>query len=122
MVDVTDESENVKHGPFQTCESVKERWGLGPSSVLPLASRGLVQGHAGTAPLPFILQDRLDHLRMGGNVPGSQKGLIHPTKSLVVLCREMFGRGWQKYWAYLEHDNALRNIATSDLPEPFLRG
>ena len=113
--------DHLKHASLQTSDGA---WSL--VSVLPLASSGMARGQAGTAPLPFILQDRLDHHWMGRNVPGLQKGLIHPQERFsVVLCREMFGRGWQEHRACLEHGNALsdlRSVATHDVSEPFLGG
>lgn len=99
-------TDHLKHASLQTTDGA---WSLVPA--LPLASAGTVRGQPGTAPLLVILQDRLDCHWMGGNVPGLQKALIQPQERFsVVLCREMFGRGWQERWACLEHGNVLRDL------------
>lgn len=114
MVDVTDESENVKHGPFKTCKSANDRRGLEPGPCPSPGKRGhgaRPAWHCSSSGRPT---DRLDCHWMGGNVPGLQKALIQPQERFsVVLCREMFGRGWQERWACLEHGNVLRDLGNA---------
>jgi len=81
-------TDHLKHASLRTSDGA---WSRG--SVLPLASRGMARGQAGTARLLFVLHDRLGHRWMGGNAPELWKGLIQPQERfLVLLRRENFGR------------------------------